>query len=123
MTIYQHMAEAFRVADVPGFLQAWRKTEQYPTLPDLYAVYNLQTERPLICADDAAIITRYDVRVWVYGVEDVSEAVAALCDALQLEGFTLPRAQDAYATVNGEHRYIKQIETTFIDYGEYGPQE
>lgn len=123
MTIYQRMEEVFRLADVPGFLQVWRKTEAYPAIPDVYAVYNVQSERPLICADDAAQVTRYDIRIYVYGIEDISGDVANILDALQVMRFQTPRAEDAYAKSGGEFQYVKQIDTTFIDYGEYGEEE
>ena len=120
MTIYQRMDEVFRVADVPGFLQAWRKTDEAPELPDLYAVYNVDTDRCAQSADDAPIFWLYDVTIYVYGIEDVSAAVAAIEDALSLEGFSRPRAHDGYARVAGEHIYVNQIDAVFVDFGEYG---
>lgn len=123
MTIYQRMAEVFRLADVPGFLQAWRKTDEYPDLPELYAVYNLAQERPALSADDGAIFQRYDVTIWVYGSQDVTAAAAAIEDALGLEGFGVPRTSDGYAQIGGGHLYIKKMETTFVDFGDYGPSD
>lgn len=120
MTIYQRMEAIFQVADVPGFLQEWRKTDEWPELPEIYAAYNLTVERPAQCADDREIFRRYDVAIWVYGTEDVSAAVEAICDALTMDGFALPRESDGYARVNGDHIYVKKIETVFVDFGEYG---
>ena len=120
MTIYQRMDEVFRVAAVPGFLQAWQKTDEYPTLPDLYAVYNLTRERSAQSADDSEIFRRYDVHIWVYGTHDVSAAVEAIEDALRLDGFAEPASGDGFARVNGDHIYVKTIEAVYVDFGEYG---
>ena len=120
MTIYQRMEEVFRVADVPGFLQAWRKTDESPELPDLYAIYNLTRERSAQSADDAEIFRRFDVTIWLYGTGDITDAAARIEDALGLEGFELPGSADGFAKVNGEHIYQKTIEAVYIDFGEYG---
>ena len=121
MTIYQRMDKVFAVAGVPGFFQTWRRTDLYPELPELYAVYNVTVERPAQSADDREIFRRYDVELLVY-VPDVAGAVEALRDALQIEGFSLPRDADARARLNGEHIENKQIRAVFVDFGEYGPE-
>lgn len=121
MTIYQRMREVFRLADVPGFFQAWRRTEECPELPDTYAVYNMDRERSVQSADDQPIFWRYNITIFVYGLMDLSEVVEAIEDALTMERFELPTSSDAYARINGAHIYAKQINTAFVDYGEYGP--
>lgn len=120
MTIYQRMEEVFRVADVPGFLQAWQKTDEFPELPSLYAVYNLTRERTAQSADDAEIFRRYDVTVWVYGTEDVTEAVAAIEDAMALDGIEVHTLADSFTRLNGDHVYLKTIQAIYIDFGDYG---
>lgn len=120
MTIYQRMERVFTLADVPGFFQTWRKTDDHPELPDLYAVYNVTQERPAQCADDREIFRLYSVTVWLYGVGDVTAAADLILDALSMEGFGTPRGADAYAGIPGAHINVKRIDAHYVDYGEYG---
>ena len=121
MTIYQRMQEVFRLADVPGFFQAWRRTEEHPELPETYAVYNMTQERSIQSADDRPIFWRYNITIFVYGHTDLTEVVETIKDALTMERFEVPTSSDAYARINGAHIYAKQINTAFVDYGDYGP--
>lgn len=120
MTIYQRMEAAFQLAEVPLFLQEWRKTDQYPTLPDIYAVYNVKLERPAQYADDAEIFRRYDIDVWLYGTNDVSDAAADIDLAMKAYGMDVMRSRDGYAKLDGGHLDIKIIDAVYVDFGEYG---
>lgn len=123
MTIYQRMEEVFRVADVHGYYQAWRKTEDEPTLPDCYATYTVTKEHPAQCADDREAFRRYHLLIRVYGVSDITLAVDNLLDALELDGFAVVDGGDDYSTLNGEHQYVKNLHATYVDFGEWGEND
>lgn len=122
MTIYQRMEAAFQLAEVPLFLQEWRKTEEYPTIPEQYAVYNVNRSRPALIADDEEIIHRYDIAVWLYGTSDVSATAEDILLAMQAYDMDILHSKDGYARLDGGHLDIRIIDAVYIDYGEYGPQ-
>lgn len=120
MTIYQRMEAAFELARVPLFLQEWRKTDEYPTIPELYAVYNVNRERTAQSADDAEIFRRYDISVWLYGKSDVSEAAEDIRMAMEAYGVEASHSRDGYARRDSGHLDIKTIDAVYVDFGDYG---
>ena len=123
MTIYQRMMEIFRVADVPGFLQAWRKTDRYPEIPATYAVYNVTRARTDQSANDEAIFTRYDITIYLYGKTDITDAAEAITDALELGDFCISSEADLRPAVLGDYQYVRRIDVSYVDFGAYGKPE
>ena len=72
MTIYQRMDAAFAKAGISGFLHEWRATEEYPVIPDMFAVYTVNSETDALCADDAELIHRAD-RFGIVRMRDVND--------------------------------------------------
>lgn len=117
MTIYQRMQQVFEDAGVPGFLQGWQATAEYPQIPDIFAAYIVNAEAPMLCADDAPIIGSTSLALHIYGKTDVSNAVARIKTALLDEDFMISNQRDLDDVRNGEYIYHRKMDLTFIEFG------
>ena len=117
MTIYQRMQQIFAAADVPGFLQGWQVTEEYPVIPDIFAAYIVNAETPMLCADDVTLIGSTSLSLHVYGKTDVSDAVAKIKAALLADDFMISNQRDLDDVRNGEYIYHRKMDLTFIEFG------
>lgn len=116
MTIYQRTGAVFEAAGVPGFLQMFRRTEEYPEMPDTFAVYNISQTRSPLCADDVEIARMYTVHIDVYGKGDVSGAVEAIREALAAADYALPVLSDQPDLYGLALQYHTAISTSYVDY-------
>ena len=117
MTIYQRMQKIFEAAGVPGFLQGWQATAEYPQIPDIFAAYIVNAEAPMLCADDVPIIGSTSLALHVYGKTDVSDAVAKIKEALTADDFMISNQRDLDDVRNGEYIYHRKMDLTFIEFG------
>lgn len=116
MTIYQRVEAAFRAAGVPGFLQAWRKTDAEPEIPPKFGVYLISRIQPALSADDQELIRRYDVTVHLYGDADLSGERAALEQAFEEAGFLHPQDFGLADVRVGEYQYHTRMDLIYYDY-------
>lgn len=116
MTIYQRMEAAFAAAGVPGFLQAWQKTDEFPEIPPTFCAYVATQTDDALNADDQELARGYAVTVHLYGTADVSAAQAALEAAFLDGGFLIPRIRDLDDVRAGEYRYHKRFDLTYYDF-------
>lgn len=115
MTIYQRMTEVFRSAAIPGFLNYWRKNEEYPEIPDKFCTYVVTLEADPLCADDAALLHQTNITVHMYGKSDLTEEQKALRAALLREGFLIARQTDLADVYSGDWRYHKRFDLIYIE--------
>lgn len=121
LTIYQRMDALFKAANVPGYLQQWRRTEEHPTLPDKYCTYLVAPDRPALCADNDEIIHVYNVLVHIYGKTDPTPEAAALVKAAKAAGFCVPSARDVPDVRAGEYQYHRRVDLAYYeDLQDYG---
>lgn len=116
MTIHQVMAQVFQEADIPGFLQVWKQTEQYPTIPDKYCTYIVTQTNVLASADDAPWITQDKLCIHLFGKTDISAELDRLNAVLEKHDFLIPRVQDLDDIRTGEYQYHKRIDLIYIEY-------
>lgn len=118
MTIHQRMKEIFEQAEIPGFLQVWKATPEYPKIPEKYCTYIVTTESDALCADDEALITQMNVYIHLYGKTDVTDEYnrlrAAITDQVGLT--LLPRVHDLDDIREGEYQYHRRIDTYFYQF-------
>lgn len=117
MTIYQRMQKIFEAAGVPGFLQGWQATAEYPQIPDIFAAYIVNAEAAMLCADDVPIIGSTSLALHVYGKTDVSGAVAKIKEALTADDFMISNQRDLDDVRNGEYIYHRKMDLTYIEFG------
>lgn len=115
MTIHQRMTGIFTQAQVPGFLQEWKATEQYPKPPDIFATYSAPIERDALNADDCELIHRTDVYVHLYGKTDVTEAFDSIFLAAKQAGFYVTSSRDALDLGQGEYQYHRRLDLSYYD--------
>ena len=118
MTIHQRMKAIFAAADVPGFLQAWRNTSEYPVIPDKYCTYLVTAERAELCCDDDIAILDIGVCIHLWGRTDVTEEYNRLISAIaEQDHLTLiPRSLDLDDVRQGEYHYHRRIDTQFFEF-------
>ena len=116
MTIYQRMAQVFRDAEIPGFLQEWMATDEYPVIPDKYAAYLVEQESTALSADDDEYVRVYRVWVDLYGMCDISAELDALRAALKAAGFLIPYVRDLDNAGLSRYQYHRRMR---VDYYEY----
>lgn len=110
MTIYQRMDAAFAQAGIPGFLHEWRATEEYPVIPDMFAVYTVNSETDALCADDAELIHRWDIIVHLYSKGDALAYEVDLLCALRADGFGIVRMRDVNDVRTGDYHYHRRFD-------------
>ena len=116
MTIYQRMSSVFEHADLPGFLQEWRATNEYPVIPDMFATYQVTQSGSAMTADDIEIIHRYEVWIDLYGETDVSGALATVMTELEAQGFTINDVRDLDNTKATRYIYHRRWRVEYFDY-------
>ena len=115
MTIYQRLAEIFRAADIPGFLNYWRKSTEYPEVPAIFCTYVVTQERDALCADDIELIHQYNITIRMYGKGDLTAAHERLRLTLLANCFPTVRQSDLADIYSGEWRYCKRIDALYIE--------
>lgn len=120
MTIYQRMAAIFDAAGIPGFLQEWRATDEYPEIPEKYCTYLLEQETDAMCADDREIVHSYRIWIDAYGQTDLSEELQRLNRALDAAGFCIPYTRDMDNLRLSRYQYHRRLR---VDYYEYLSEE
>lgn len=116
MTIYQRMAAMFAEADLPGFLQEWQATEDYPTIPDKYCTYLVEREGEALATDDEPAVYRYVVWVDLYGRTDVTADWLRLTRALRAAGFYIPFTRDMDNVRLSDFQYHRRMQINFYEY-------
>lgn len=116
MTIYQRMAAVFTAAKVPGFLQEWRATGEYPTIPEKYCTYLVEQDGEAMAADDEELV--HESRVWidVYGMTDVSAELGAVIGALREGGFLVSPTRDLDNVRLSRFQYHRRLRAIYYDY-------
>ena len=118
MTIYQRMQGIFEAAEVPLFHMAWRATEEYPSIPETYAVYEVR-EGVALWADNAPQWPRYEIAVVLYSPTDPTELVAEILEGMggapdYDERWSLRPVEEDYTQIpGGRHQYRRLIQATF----------
>lgn len=112
MSIYQRMTEVFHQAGLPGFLNYWRKSSEYPEIPSQFCVYTVTQEGAALAADDCELIHETQVTLDMYGRSDLSAAHGRLKEVLMQNGFDLLGQSDAADVYSGEWRYHKRMKLT-----------
>lgn len=115
MTIDQRIAEIFHSAGIPGFKNYWRKSEEYPEIPDKFCTYVVTLEADPLCADDTALIHQSNITVHMYGKTDLTEEQKALRAALLHGGFSISRQSDLADVYSGDWRYHKRFDLIFFE--------
>lgn len=123
MTIYQRMADAFSAAGIPGFFQVWRRTPEYPEIPQKFCAYHIVTERCSLSGDDRPLVQAYDIAVHIYGTSDLTADIEALCDALRSRNFLIGLVRGLDDMRAGDYQYHRRIDLTYYDYGLQGQEE
>lgn len=116
MTIYQRMAAVFRRAGVPGFLQAWQKTREYPEIPDKFCAYVVERVSEALSGDDRPKAMEYAVSLHLFGRADVSDERDMLEAALLDAGFFIPCIRDLDDVRAGEYIYHKRFDLTYYEF-------
>lgn len=116
MTIYQRMAAIFIEAGIPGFLNEWQATDEYPAIPDKYCTYLMEREAEAMAADDEPLVTRYTLWVDIYGKTDVSAEQRALIRALRAGGFYIPYTRDLDNQRLSEYEYHRRMQVHYYQY-------
>lgn len=80
----------------PAFFHAWRKTAQYPTLPDTYITYQETLFQHEQYADDAPIANGRYVRVSVWSNGSTAAVANQVYAGMTAAGFALSSANDIY---------------------------
>lgn len=117
MTIYQRMAAIFTEAGIPGFLQEWRATDEYPTMPEKFCTYLVTQDREALAADDCEAAHEYEVYIDLYGMTDVTQEQLLLCVALETAGFYIPYTRDMDNLRLTRYQYHRRLRVRFYDYG------
>lgn len=115
MTIHQRMAQIFQEAEIPGFLQEWRATKEYPKIPDKYCTYIVTVEDDGLCADDMEILHRTSLYLHMYGKTDISTEHDRLRAVLSKHGFYFPRTRDLDDIRAGEYQYHKRLDLILVE--------
>lgn len=115
MTIYQRMAALFDAACIPGFLQEWRATDEYPEIPEKYCTYLLEQETDAMCADDRELV--HACRIWidVYGQTDLSAELQRLNRALDAAGFCIPYTRDMDNLRLSRYQYHRRLRVDYYE--------
>lgn len=112
MSIYQRMTEIAMAAEIPIFLNYWRKSSEYPEIPNQFCVYTVTQEVSALAADDCELIHETQITLDMYGKSDLSAAHERLKEALTQDGFDLLGQSDAADVYSGEWRYHKRLKLT-----------
>ena len=115
MTIHQRMSALFEAAEIPGFLQEWRATPEFPRAPDIFCTYIAPLDTPALCADDLEIIHATNVYLHMYGKTDVTPAYDRLLAAAKAAGFYIPTGRDLDDVRNGEYQYHRRLDLVYYD--------
>lgn len=116
MTIHQTMAQVFQEAEIPGFLQAWKQTEQYPVIPDKFCTYIVTTDSAVLSADDVPAVVQKNLYIHMFGKTDISTELDRLNEVLEGHDFLIPRVCDLDDVRSGEFQYHKRIDLIYIEY-------
>lgn len=116
MSIHQLMAQIFQEAAIPGFLQVWKQTEQYPTIPDKYCTYIVTQDSVGLSADNAPVATQKNLYIHMYGKTDINAELDRLNAVLEKHDFYIPRVNDLDDVRSGEFQYHKRIDLIYIEY-------
>ena len=115
MNVYRRMQGAFHAAGVPGFLQYWRPTRQYPKVPEIFATWEMKSDAPALCADDGEMVLQLiTAEVHIWGVRDVGDACGALCRALADAGFDVANRSDRMENRPDEWQYHTILRVTIL---------
>lgn len=116
MTIHQIMAQIFHEAEIPGFLQAWKKTEQYPVIPDKFCTYIVTQNSVALSADNGPVAIQIHLYVHMFGKTDISAEFDRLSAVLEQHDFLIPRECDLDDVRSGEYQYHKRVDLIYIEY-------
>jgi len=116
MTIHQIMAQIFQEAEIPGFLQVWKQTEQYPAIPDKFCTYIVTTDSVALSADDAPVAVQKNLYIHMFGESDINAELDRLNAVLEKRDFLIPRVCDLDDVRSGEFQYHKRIDLIYIEY-------
>ena len=117
MTIYQRIAAVFTAAGIPGFLQEWRATAAYPTIPAKFCTYLVTQDREALAADDAEQVHEYEVYIDLYGMTDVTQEQNTLVSRLYDAGFYIPYQRDMDNVRLTQYQYHRRLRVHYYDYG------
>ena len=116
MTIYQRMASICEATGIPGFLNEWMATDEYPVIPDTYLTYLVDMESEAMAADDDELVREQVVWIDLYGCTDASAPLDALRQALRAGGFLVPWTRDMDNQRLSRHQYHRRLKATYYDY-------
>lgn len=91
----KQVQDALRPTGIPAFAGAWKATDQFPTVPDQYLVYNTMTREDEHWDDD---FRRYRVYVYLnlWTRNDPTEAARKVRAAMRAAGFAMDEQSDSY---------------------------
>lgn len=124
MTIYQRMMALFESIGVTGYLNtAELTTGQAPSLPDVYAAYNVLSDGDAVNADDDELIHSWRVMVDVHGRGDISATVDALRTALKSGGFYVQHAQHLDGMYGSRYIYHRRVYAVYYEHVDAAEEE